>query len=76
MAMFPSKPNLCTASSYVQNGVMRSAQNLSLAQIVEAMEEVAKADAAIKGLGTSFTAMDTIERLVFELGNTLSPKRA
>jgi DNA polymerase III delta subunit len=76
LAMFPSKPNLCTASSYVQSGVMRSVQNLSLAQIVEAMEEVAKADAAIKGLGTSFTAMDTIERLVFELGNTLSPKRA
>ena len=74
--MFPTKPNLCTISSYVQGSVMRSAQNLSLPQIVAAMEEVAKADAAIKGLGTSFTAMDTIERLVFELGNTLSSKRA
>ena len=76
LAMFPTKPNLCTISSYVQGSVMRSAQNLSLPQIVAAMEEVAKADAAIKGLGTSFTAMDTIERLVFELGNTLSSKRA
>jgi DNA polymerase-3 subunit delta len=76
LAMLPSKPNLCSISGYVQGSVMRSAQNLSLAQIVEAMEEVAKADAAIKGQGTSFTAMDTIERLVFDLGSTLSPKRA
>ena len=76
VALFPSKPNLYTASPFVQGAVMRSAQNLTLDQIVEAMEEVAKADAAIKGLGTSFSAMDTIERLVFELGNTLSPKRA
>lgn len=76
LALLPAKPNLCTISSYVQGSVMRSAQNLSLTQIVEAMEEVAKADAAIKGLGTSFSAMDTIERLVFDLGSTLSPKRA
>ena len=76
LALLPAKPNLCSISSYVQGSVMRSAQNLTLDQIVAAMEGVAKADAAIKGLGTSFSAMDTIERLVFELGNTLSPKRA
>ena len=75
-AMFPAKPNLGSERPFVQGAVMRSAQNLSLDQIVEAMEEVAKADAAIKGLGTSFSSIDTIERLVFELGNTLSPKRA
>lgn len=75
-ALFPSKPNLGSERPFVQGAVMRSAQNLSLKQIVEAMEELAKADAALKGLGTSFSAMDTIERLVFELGNTLSPKRA
>jgi DNA polymerase III delta subunit len=76
LALLPSKPNLCSISSYVQGPVMRSSQNLSLNQIVEAMEQVARADAAIKGQGTSFSAMDTIERLVFELGTTLSPKRA
>ena len=76
LALLPAKPNLCLISSYVQGSVMRSAQNLTLNQIVEAMEEVAKADAAMKGLGTSFSAIDTIERLVFDLGNTLSPKRA
>ena len=54
-AMFPAKPNLGSERPFVQGAVMRSAQNLSLHQIVEAMEEVAKADAAIKGLGTSFT---------------------
>ena len=76
LAMFPAKPNLCSISSYVQGSVMRSAQNLTLNQITEAMEEVAKADAAMKGLGTSFSGIDTIERLVFDLGSTLSPKRA
>jgi DNA polymerase III delta subunit len=75
-SLFPVKPNLGSERPFVQGAVMRSAQNLSLNQIVEAMEAVAKADAAIKGLGTSFSAMDTIERLVFELGTTLSPKRA
>ncbi len=75
-ALFPAKPNLGSERPFVQGAVMRSAQNLSLGQIVEAMEEVAKADAAIKGLGTSFSTMDTIERLVFDLGNTLSPKKA
>ena len=55
---------------------MRSVQNLTLEQIVEAMEELAKADSALKGLGTSFSPMDTIERLVFDLSTTLKPKRA
>ncbi|MEI8281234.1 MAG: DNA polymerase III subunit delta [Armatimonadota bacterium] len=76
IAMFPAKPNLGNERPFVQGAVMRSAQNLSLNQIVDAMEEVAKADSAMKGLGTSFSSMDTIERLVFELSNTLSPKRA
>lgn len=75
-ALFPSKPNLGSERPFVQGNVMRAAQNLTLHQIVEAMEEVAKADAALKGLGTSFSPMDTIERLVFNLGNTLSAKRA
>ncbi len=75
-ALFPSKPNLGSERPFVQGNVMRAAQNLTLNQIVEAMEEVAKADAALKGLGTSFSPMDTIERLVFNLGNTLSAKRA
>jgi len=75
-ALFPTRPNLGAERPFVQGAVMRSAQNLSLAQIVQAMEEVAKADAALKGLGTSFSPLDTIERLVFELSNTLNPKRA
>lgn len=75
-ALFPAKPNLGSERPFVQGAVMRSAQNLTLDQIVSAMEEVAKADAALKGLGTSFSPMDTIERLVFDLGATLSVKRA
>lgn len=75
-ALFPSRPNLGAERPFVQGAVMRSAQNLSLDQIVEAMEELSKADAALKGLGTSFSPMDTIERLVFDLGTTLNPKRA
>ncbi|MBS1725544.1 MAG: DNA polymerase III subunit delta [Armatimonadetes bacterium] len=75
-AQFPSKPNLGSERPFVQGSVMRAAQNLSLGQVVEAMEHLSKADAALKGLGTSFSPMDTIERLVFDLSNTLRAKRA
>ncbi|MBI1334252.1 MAG: DNA polymerase III subunit delta [Armatimonadetes bacterium] len=75
-AQFPSKPNLGSERPFVQGSVMRAAQNLSLGQVVEAMEHLSKADAALKGLGTSLSPMDTIERLVFDLSNTLRAKRA
>ena len=74
--LFPARPNLASERPFVQGSVMRSVQNLTLEQIVEAMEELAKADSALKGLGTSFSPMDTIERLVFDLSTTLKPKRA
>jgi DNA polymerase III subunit delta len=75
-ANFPSKPNLASESPYRQNSVMRSARNLSLDQITKAMTIVCDADARLKGLEASFSGMDTVERLVFELSATLKPKTA
>ena len=75
-ANFPAKPNLASESPYRQNSVMRAARNLSLPQIAKAMAILNEADSRLKGMGTSFSGMDTIERLVFELSVTLKPKTA
>ncbi len=73
---FPSKPNITSISDYQRNSVMRSARNLSLKQLGKAMQHLSEADARLKGMGASFSGMDTIERLVFDLATTLNPKRA
>lgn len=74
--LLPAKPNLGSERPFVQGAVMRAAQGLTLDQVVNAMDQLSKADSALKGLGTSFTAIDTIERLVFDLSVTLGGKRA
>lgn len=73
---FPNKPNITSISDYQRNSVMRAARNLNLKQIGKAMHHLSEADARLKGMGASFSGMDTIERLVFDLANTLNPKRA
>ncbi len=75
-ALFPAKPNLGGERPFVQGAIMRAAQNLTLEQVIEAMDELSRADSALKGLGTSFSGIDTIERLVFNLSVTLAAKRA
>lgn len=75
-AMFPAKPNLGTESSYRQGAIMRAAGKLDLAQISSAMSLVADADGSLKGQGASFSALDTLERLVFDLARTLGTKSA
>jgi DNA polymerase-3 subunit delta len=73
---FPHKPNITSISDYQRNSVMRASRNLSLTQIGKAMQHLSEADARLKGMGASFSGMDTIERLVFDLASTLNPKRA
>lgn len=76
LANFPSKPNLTSVSGYQQNSIMRAARTLTLPQIGQAMQQLAEADARLKGMGASFSGIDTVERLVFDLAATLNPKKA
>ena len=73
---FPNKPNITSISDYQRNSVMRSARNLSLKQLGMAISHLSEADARLKGMGASFSGIDTIERLVFDLATTLNPKKA
>lgn len=75
-ALFPSKPNLGSESSYRQDSIMRAAGKLELSQINRAIGLVAEADGALKGQSASFSAIDTLERLVFDLARTLGSKTA
>lgn len=72
---FPSKPNLASESDYRKSAVMRAAQSLSSAQIRDAMTDLSTADARLKGFGASFSGIDTIERLIFDLASTMQQKR-
>jgi DNA polymerase III subunit delta len=74
--LFPSKNHLPSEKDFVRNSAMRVAKSVSLKQIGLAIESIANADAALKGMGTSFSPSDTIERLVFDLTNILRPKKA
>ncbi|HLO98874.1 MAG TPA: hypothetical protein VK171_09800, partial [Fimbriimonas sp.] len=72
----PAKPNLGSESSYRQDAIMRAAAKLDLAQINRAIGLVAEADGALKGQSPSFSPIDTLERLVFDLARTLGSKSA
>jgi DNA polymerase III subunit delta len=75
LAKFPTKPNLASETEYRRSAIMRSANALSLRQIRDAMMHLSTADARLKGFGASFSGIDTIERLIFELASTMQPKR-
>lgn len=76
LALFPRKPNISTESPFRQNAIMRAAKTVTLAQMRDALGQLALADAKIKGMGTSFSTNDTLEQLVFELAAIFRPKAA
>jgi DNA polymerase III subunit delta len=73
---FPSKHHFPSEKEFVRNSMMRTARPLKFEQIAEALKLLSDADAAMKGMGTSFSYMDTIERLVLDLSVTLGAKKA
>ena len=73
---FPEKPNLAKDQFGKQSMIFKSARLVTTEQVRDAITCVYEADARCKGMGASFTTLDTVERLIFDLARVLGPKRA
>jgi DNA polymerase III subunit delta len=72
-ALLPKQPSLLAAPEWQQRRAMGAARRLTFGQLGECLEAVARADARLKGLEPSFSAMDVLERLVLEMSDAVRP---
>jgi DNA polymerase-3 subunit delta len=71
--LFVEKQSIGKEPPYRQNKLVQQARRLSFPQLSAATIAVRDADSRIKGLADSFNAMETLERMVLDLGKALSP---
>lgn len=76
LALLPEQPSLATASDWQKRKFMGAARKLTLAQIAECLEAVARTDARLKGMETGFSAAESLERMVLEMIETIRPPAA
>ncbi len=65
--MFPSKPRINEEREWGQQRALRAARRLSLGQIRQVFNELADADAKIKGLSPSYSTNETVEEMVLRM---------
>lgn len=70
--LFPTRNNLLKEKPWVCKKVMQSARMVDLNQIARSMEIVSETDARLKGALSSYSAMETLERMVLEISNLLA----
>jgi len=70
--MFPAKSSLSSEQPYRVSSVMRMANRLSLPQIESCFAIVADTDARLKGSLTSFSPLDTLERMLLDMASVVS----
>ena len=72
--MFPGKPNISSEAPYRLNPTMAMAGKLTLGQIEKCFMILADTDARLKGSTTSFSALDTLERMLLEMSAAVRAK--
>ncbi len=70
-SQFPDKPNLASESPYRQNAILAAAKRTSLPQIQRCFRILSDTDSRLKGALDSFSSIDTLERMVLEMSETL-----
>ncbi|MDR3688662.1 MAG: DNA polymerase III subunit delta [Fimbriimonas sp.] len=70
--MFPSKPKLSSEQPFSMNKAMSLAGRLSLPQIERCFGIVADTDARLKGALNSFSAVDTLERMILDMASVVA----
>lgn len=75
-ALFPKKPNLLSEKPGTLSRILPQAKKVSLSQITACLEEIAVADAELKGIRPSANSLDTLERLLMRLAEILAPAPA
>ena len=72
-ARFPSNPNLQKMQPWSQDQSLRLARKLTLPQIAAAFRATSDADARLKGLLSGFSSMETLERMLLEITEAVTP---
>jgi DNA polymerase-3 subunit delta len=75
-ALFPDKPNLAAEPPYRQGAVMSTARRISLERLERCFEILADTDARLKGALDGFSGIETLERMVLEMAEATSARRA
>jgi len=70
------QPSLASASEWQQQRALRAARGLQIFQLAECLEVLARTDARLKGLEPGFSTVDTLERMVLEMVEVVSPSPA
>lgn len=61
---FPKRPNLESESPFARKAAFQLAERLTLRQISSCFQILAETAASLRGHGSSFTALDTLERML------------
>lgn len=67
LARLPKKPNIVAERDWMKNKIMNSARTITLPQLAQAINVLSLSDSRMKGLETSYSAMDTLERMALEM---------
>jgi hypothetical protein len=74
--LFPDKPNLIKEPTYRQNRILQQARRVDLHALQRCFQAVSDADAKLKGLLPSFSAIETLEHMVLEMVEVAGPRQA
>jgi DNA polymerase III subunit delta len=72
-ASFPKRASILQEQDWAQGRAMQAARSISLSQLAQCMQIAADADARLKGLLPSFSAIETLERMVLEMAGVIKP---
>lgn len=71
-AMFPDKPNIASESPYRLGSITTIARKVSLPQIQKCFAIIGDTDGRLKGALDSFSAIETLERMVLEMAEAVA----
>ena len=71
---FLTRPNLMTEQEFVRGKALRAARRMTLDQVGEMLQILSDADAGIKGMLASFSAMETLEQTVLKMAEVARAK--
>ncbi len=71
LASLPEKPNILK-ETYRARALLQGARKTSLPQLAECLDILSDTDARLKGILTSFSAQETLERMVLDMAEALT----
>lgn len=69
--LFPDNPNFAKQAPFVKSKAVRSARSVTLDQLSTCMRIVSDADARLKGMLPSFSAMESLEQMLLQMVQTV-----